>query len=349
MQLLPFNRIETEAAATYALFGKLPNRADFVRVNASHPAALEFDSLIQRTLERWSGDSAWAAGYEATDAVDFHYVSRDRRFTLVGVVAPSRDQAGRRYPLTAAAILPSAAVEGHHPLSPIVYEVFFDGLREQVGNALENSVEALACRQFLESHLNCREDSAADLELAGNVIGRFLETRPARRLDDLLVAGEPPARLHQALLNVGFYQAYLRRFDHPATNQIVLLPLSRNKGEQALVASTWLSILAALWFGGEPGGTWRGSYLLLRRPGEETRLAASVGRLPDQFSSVMLGGAPDPAMVLDLAGEHEAWMSHRLYAEVSYALGRLLADPECSLGQLVGFLGEVGRQLAAGV
>ena len=49
---MPFVRPETAQSTSFTLFGKLPNRADFVRVNVSHPAAIELDQLIQRAYER---------------------------------------------------------------------------------------------------------------------------------------------------------------------------------------------------------------------------------------------------------------------------------------------------------
>jgi len=51
-------------------------------------------------------------------------------------------------------------------------------------------------------------------------------------------------------------------------------------------------------------------------------------------------------MLLDLGVEHDAWTSHRMYAESSYALSRVLADPACSLATLCTFLGVMSRQLA---
>lgn len=343
MLVLPFNRTESPLAASYTLFGKLPNRPDFVRINATHPVALEFDELMQQALERLGGEPATAT------PVDFQYISRDHRHVMLGVLMPSRDQAGRRYPLVAAAILPRESIDSYLAVSPIAYEVFFDGLREQVLNAVDNSVEALSCRQFLESNLRGNDAAGEDLELARSVVDRFMATQSVRRMTDLLAHGARPISLQQAVLNAGFYQAYLRRFDHRATNQLILLPLSDHKGEQALVASTWLTILAALWSGSEVGRPWQGSYLLLRRPDLGAQLVATAGRIPDSFATVMLGGPVAPEMLLDLGGEHDAWKSHRLYAEASYALGRILADPDCRLAALASFLGDMGRQLERGI
>jgi len=349
MLVLPFKRSEEQPAASYTLFGKLPNRADFVRVNASHPVALEFDGLIQRALERMTGEAALAEAVALTGPVDFQYVARDQRHVMAGVLMPSQDLAGRRYPLAAAAILPYEAIDGYLPVSPIAYEVFFDGLREQVVNAVENSVEALSCRQFLESSLRVYETADDDLQLARSVVDRFMSTEPLRQIADLLASGPRPATLQQALLNLAFYQAHLRRFDNRASNQLFLLPLPHTKGERGLIASTWLAMLTALWAANEPAAAWRGSYLCMRPPAAAAQLVVSVGLIPDSFGSVMLGAEIESSMLLDLGSEHPAWMSHRMYAEASYALGRILTDPDCRLSMLCDFLGEMSRQLEGNV
>lgn len=345
MMVLPFRRADTGLAATYALYGKLPNRADFVRVNADHAAAAEFDALIQRTFERLTSQEQWMRYYDACSLAEFQYVSRDQRHTFLGVLAPSRDQSGRRYPLVAGAILPSDSIVGFVHVAPIAYEVFFDGLREQVASAVENSVEALSCRQFLESQLRASDTAAADLALAQEVVARFMQSAPVSTLDDLLAAAPEPAEMEQALLNLAFYRAFLRRFDTPATNQTILLPLPGGKGERALIASAWLSILDALWRGSRGSEPWRGNYVVLETEPGRYALAAAFGKVQERFAAIMLGGALDMSCRLELAKEQQAWTNHRLYAEVSYALGRLLAEPGISLRALCDFLADVGRKL----
>src|SRR6476469_11006251 len=113
MMVLPFKRAEAGAAATYTLYGKLRNRADFVRVNADHATVTEFDDLIQRTFERLSVEQGWEQSYDSGAPVEFQYVSRDARHTFIGVLTPSSDQAGRRYPLVAGAIIPSDSIAGY--------------------------------------------------------------------------------------------------------------------------------------------------------------------------------------------------------------------------------------------
>lgn len=345
---LSFNRPETVNSGSYALFGKLPNRADFVRINANHPVALEFDKLVQYAVERRDGVSR-SASDALGGTVDFQYLSRDQRHLMIGVLTPSNDQAGRIYPLVAGCIVPFSDVASHLPVLPIAFEVYFDGLREQALNAIENSVEALSCRQFLETSLRTYESGHGELQLAVSVVERFMSHQPVRRLVTLLAESAHPATLQQTLLNIAFYQVYLRRFDNRVTNQLFVLPLSGSKGEQALIASAWQSIVSALWVEIEPNSPWRCSSLVLRRAGQPAQLLVSVGRLPDSFGNVLVGGALQPSMSLDLGAEHEAWASHRMYAEVSYALGRFLADPECRIFDLCGFLREMSRQLVGSV
>ncbi|MFT3849470.1 MAG: TagF domain-containing protein [Propionivibrio sp.] len=316
--------------------------------NANHPVVAEFDGMVQRSMEMLSGGISPDSGAKS-GTVDFQYVSRDKRYIMVGVLTPSKDQAGRLYPLIAASIIPYGDVVDHLPVLPIAFEVFFDGLREQVANAVENSVEALSCRQFLEAGLRTYTSGHDDFRLAESVVEHFMSQQTVSRMASLLSGAVPSAIFQQALLNIAFYQAYLRRFDNRATNQLVSLPLSDSKGEQALLASAWQSILSSLWGGDDPAVPWGCSSMILRHSDPSAQLVVGVGRLPDSFGLVMLGDTIDPSMLLDLSVEQDAWTSHRMYAEVSYAVGRLLADTNCRLSELRRFLADMSRQLVSGV
>lgn len=345
MLSLSFQRPETLAELAYVVCGKLPNRPDFVRVNVNHPVALELDARIQSVLEKRLGDPAFCEAFGHAGPVDFHYVSQDHRHVMLGVLVPSRDSAGRLYPFVAAAIHSGDLVGNYLPVLPIACEVFFDGLRDQAVNAVQNSVEALSCRQFLERSLHPTQSSVDDLQLAASVVQRFAAQAPCGRVADLLAAYPHASSLHQALLNIAFYFDYLRRFDSRVTNQIIVLPLPDAGGEQALLASAWLSLLSALWPSSPSAGKWSCSHLVVRGRGGRTQLVVSIGSVPDGFVNVMVGGPVEPDMLLDLAQEHDAWKSHRMYAEASYALGRVLADPDFRLASLCAFLDDMSRQL----
>ena len=275
--------------------------------------------------------------------------SRDRRYALIGCAIPSTDSAGRRYPLVAAVILTAELFLSYRSAVPIACEVFLDGKLAQLENALDNSVEALSCRQYLEGSVPTTA-GGDDLRLAESVVTRFLEQQSVTALGALLAEQEAsPAEagstlLQQALLNILFYQDHLSRFDSAATNQLIGLPLSGNAGEQALVASAWLELVAAI----TTPAVWNGNHLCVRVQGDTPRLLVGIGQLPDAFCGALIGRLPQTECQLDLRHAQDAWKSHRMYAEVSYAVGRLLADPHVSIASLCVFLRDVGSKVKAG-
>jgi type VI secretion system protein ImpM len=342
---LSFQRTESVFEPAHVLCGKLPSRPDFIRVNANHPVARELDSRIQSMLERNSGDMSLREAFGRAAPVDYCYVSQDRRHVMVGVLVPSQDSAGRLYPFISGLVLPNERFGEYLPVLPIAYEVFTDGLRDQAVNAVRNSVEALSCRQFLERSLQALHSGDDDFQLAASVVQRFLEQTPCGRMADLVVAEGGLSSLHQPLLNIAFYMDYLRRFDSRVTNQVIVLPLPESGGDQALLASAWLSLLSALMPSSPMEGPWSCSHLVVSAREGLSSLVISVGSISDSFVSVMLGGCVGPGVPLDLAGEQDAWKSHRMYAEASYALGRVLADPDFRVASLCRFLEDMSRQL----
>lgn len=326
--------------APSAVFGKLPNRPDFVRFNAEHPAVRELDEVLQQILSAGAAQDGWGERYAQSARTDFYYTSSDRRWAFVGGWQASRDASGRRFPLVAGGLHPveSAGPDAH--LVPIAREVFFDGLQDQLANAIENSVEALACREFLAAQANAGRLADEDVALARNLVERFLAQHVVADLEALL-AGVGCSSLGQALINIAFYIDFQRRYANPALIQALVLPLPAAKGQAALAAAAWLSLLLAL----SGQRSWVGSYFLCCA-GEASRLVVAVGGLPRRMAG-LLGSEPAGAdWALDLAGENALWRNHPDYAATAFALQRLLADPRQPLSVVRDVLDEVGRKLA---
>lgn len=87
-----------------ACVGKLPSHGDFVRHRATTPAVRAFDEWVQKGLyqARQQQRPALDGAYDAAPAYRFVFRSPDVREQLMGVMQPSRDQAGRMYPFTVA-------------------------------------------------------------------------------------------------------------------------------------------------------------------------------------------------------------------------------------------------------
>lgn len=93
-------------AVPFGFFGKLPARGDFVLSGLPRGFVSSWDVWLRRVLpavlgsmsDGWDGAPAWwfrlPAGVCGADPV-------------AGVVLPSRDSVGRRFPLTVASVMPS--------------------------------------------------------------------------------------------------------------------------------------------------------------------------------------------------------------------------------------------------
>lgn len=337
--MLPFLK-PLDEPAHYAIIGKLPNRPDFVRINAAHPVVSEFDELIQNAMVHLSDDADTARAYSAT-LTDFYYTSRDQKWVFMGSLMGSRDLAGRRFPLLAGVVMPVEQMAKDAALTPIAYEIYFEELHRQISNAMDNAVEAISCQAYLHTQCSAESCGVVDFELARDILERFSSQHTAARLSEVLAADEPPVLLSQALLNIAYYGDFMRRFENPATLQEIVLPLPPEHGEDALVAAEWLSLLSGAW-----GQTaWRGSFFIRREAGRAW-LAASYGRIPERFLAWIVGGRLEATAQLNLRTEEDAWRAHHYYAETAYSLGRLLTDPSASLMALRDVMIDIGRKLA---
>ena len=91
-------------APSAALFGKLPCALDFVRENHCSAESIALDCWLQAALQRLAArNRSWPSGeLTFTFAIDAEH-------SLVGVVADSRDRAGRRFPVAVYARVPRPA------------------------------------------------------------------------------------------------------------------------------------------------------------------------------------------------------------------------------------------------
>ena len=103
---------------TVSLFGKLPQKRDFVRIRHDSPEAL--------ALDRWlSGALADLAEHALVfeESLRFVFAQPDRK--LVGILRPSRDRAGRRHPVALFAALADREIPGGAAAVPVALSSFF--------------------------------------------------------------------------------------------------------------------------------------------------------------------------------------------------------------------------------
>jgi len=338
--VLPILRAQENPSSPF-LFGKLPFRPDFLRINATHPIAYEFDELLQHAISQFRTQEGWEARYDNAPAVDVCYTSRDQKWVFLGVIQPSRDLSGRRYPLVGGVAIPPQDLPAGLELVPIVCELYFKGLREYLTSVLDGTVEIQTSRQFLESEVAAWKSNGEDFPLAEQIVTQFMETQHPLVLEETLLKDDPDAGMLQSLLNIVFYRFFLRRFYSPSAIQIIELPLKPNPGEANLHACTWLSILSAISGKGRgcPGG------FFITHAEACSRLLTAFGRLPEKTLLAALGGELPKDDRLDLWDEQKTWQANKHYAETAYAMERLLHDSTLRLTSLCIFLKELGQKM----
>ena len=118
------------APPSAACFGKLPTHGDFVRYHASGRAMQGLDGWVQQGLVRVREHAARAdggAGGEADPGTVCFFVDLPGApHALAGVLRPSRDRVGRRYPFLVAVEVEVRRIEGRRiPSWPVRYARFY--------------------------------------------------------------------------------------------------------------------------------------------------------------------------------------------------------------------------------
>lgn len=325
---------------SFCIFGKLPRRADFIRINATHPAAERLDQLLAQSIHTLGSDEKNIRRYRAMPASCFVIRSSDKQWVSLGVIQPSHDESGRNYPLSAAIQLP-----GNMPLPSLSVlllscELFFSGLKEQLCNAIDNSVEMLACRQFLETQSIFGASSSNDLALAEQLLGHHMSNTPVDSLAALLKQRNQ-SDLESTLLAFIFHSRLLNKFRDSLSAQTYLLPLPDSDGDDILCAATWLSLY--LTAAGEANG---GAQCLLINGPDGRYLALQTSTLDAQVFTQCWGEPLDHRFIVDVSEDEAPWRKHQAYAEAAYILGRRLSDPKLSVSQLRDLIANLARNIS---
>ena len=107
-------------ALTAGLFGKLPSRGDFVRINVAG-AGLEFAAHLEA-----SGDICRRAGCDPLVPESFFlYRAPKSPVALVGMLRPSNDNVGRTFPLAFFTEIEVESAAGNFDILPLAFAPFF--------------------------------------------------------------------------------------------------------------------------------------------------------------------------------------------------------------------------------
>lgn len=104
------------------LFGKIPAKGDFVRHNVSGPTGRAFEQWVQE-----SNDALRGAGGELPEhTVRVVFTPPGSETTVIGVLVPSEDKVGRKYPLAVFVEAPVAETREALSALPVAWSAFLD-------------------------------------------------------------------------------------------------------------------------------------------------------------------------------------------------------------------------------
>ncbi len=287
------------------LFGKLPDRADFVRHGGS-PALDALDTVTQRAL--WPSLS----GHEGP-RFRFVYNPPGGPHLLAGALQLSRDRVGRVYPLIVGRPVDRRTL---NPATAPAWPLWWDDVFEEATTIVRGAVDGHAPFADVLARVVALPDAPCGAD-APAVDRRATAALPARDLLERLPGGPEQAIrvLHQLALT-------LRRT--PGYGLSLPLPLPAADFGRADGVAFWLAAGAHLMTARPPWPT----LLWTDRIGDaQGTLFAFYGGLSSPALRSLLIGAPDPNTVMALAAGRPA--------AVPATFARLIADPSASVADLL--------------
>jgi type VI secretion system protein ImpM len=264
-------------------FGKVPALADFVRTPSPSDEVIAFETWLTRAMEtaETRGSQAFRAAFAAAGPSAFIWsgaLDKKLRGVLAGVVSPSHDSVGRRFPVVICAPLPPAALAPHPHLAPILLHGFFR-------HAAAAAARAARTQASSEFHAQVASSAGPSLDGASQALADYATWTKASRaaalwsslfVDDADHAAQ--SALHLLIEATATYHGQ----DAPPLPLGVRVPLGP---QETMAMAMWIDLVrvAAGWKSTVPSLFW---------------LLASSDPRPSAI--VQLGAEPPPTVLADL-------------------------------------------------
>lgn len=164
------------------VYGKIPAQGDFVRINASDPAAQSLDGWIQESL-----DAVARSGAELPPEPVYFIHQGAGHGALIGVMLRSADRVGRVYPLTVFARVDPSTLGGAFSGFPTAYSLFL-----QDASRLAHELDRADAAHLAARARSLRVPSHAEVTQAAMVCQHVLNVTPAGELTRRLFSDAIP-------------------------------------------------------------------------------------------------------------------------------------------------------------
>jgi type VI secretion system protein ImpM len=339
---LPF-RLGGPASKDFAIFGKLPGRADFLRVNASLPVCQELDESLQAALGEVARSPGWQEHFDGLPIVDVFWASERSGTAFLGSAVPSQDASGRRFPLLAGLVLELQEARKIGPLLPLAGELLLNQIRLFLRQAISSRPEVNTLIDYLKFQASGKGHDFLDPDLTQDIHLQFLAGEPWWEIGRAFSPEAPEQALQTALLHLLFHtHATPRGMD--LAQRSASLPLLAEPGRTTLHQVCWLDILLHL--SAAPGRSWDRQWLVRQYPLKLRLLAHPSGASGREFAGMLLDD-PAPDLQLNLQAGTRPWHHHPLFPEISYRFDRFRKTRGSSMMDLLSFLKETSRQFTS--
>lgn len=217
-------------------FGKVPGRADFVKL-AHDPAAIGMlDAWLARVMTLLASDARWRFHYDAMAPVSFALVGPARHHAVAGHLLASRDQSGRRFPFLATRTLAVGDPVAFVARCPLAFAPLWAFLEEVCPKVLGEDDPAAWLQALADGDVGLGDEHG---------LARWMDTGTLGSLDSLLggparADGAGAARL---VLALGLLLQPVMHSQPAELHKSLVLPLPATPAARWPVAAFWLELI----------------------------------------------------------------------------------------------------------
>lgn len=302
------------ASERIGYFGKIPARADFVKL-ADDPAAISMlDRWMAQVMTQLAKDARWRINYDAMPPVSFALVGPARRHAIAGHLLASHDQSGRRFPFLAARTHAVPDPVAFVTRCPLAFAPLWAFLEDRCPRVLVDADPG--------PHLQAIADASVALGEAEPTLSHLLAKGTIGSLGALL-AERHFARM---VLALGLLLQPVMHSQPAELHKSLVLPLPHDAAARFPVAAFWLQLVAPF--------LRRASFdlaiFITRQEGRPVLVVGFCAALAETLQALVdpLVGAEQQVRLSDTG-----WIDEQLYIDLDVrSLASYLAQADLPLG-----------------
>ncbi|RNF32686.1 type VI secretion-associated protein [Massilia aurea] len=211
-------------------FGKVPARADFVKL-AHDPAAIGMlDAWLAQVMTLLPSDARWRFHYDAMAPVSFALVGPARHHAVAGHLLASHDQSGRRFPFLATRTLAVSDPAAFVARCPLAFAPLWVFLEEICPKVLGEGDPAAYLQAIADSAIGLGDEAA---------LARWMEHGTIASLDGLL----DRCGVVRLVLALGLLLQPVMHSQPAELHKSLVLPLPHDASARYPVAAFWLELI----------------------------------------------------------------------------------------------------------